>query len=90
MHYRQPLMMIVRDGCSLGRGEFEMLFLLFLFIVPSAVGIYFLLKPPFESEAEMDIKSIANVVTHLKGYEEISNGSTTNSNTLMRKQTVNE
>jgi hypothetical protein len=83
-------MMIARDGCSKERRDMKMLFLLFLFIVPSAIGVYFLLKPPIEVETETDIKAVANVVTPFIGYEDISNTTVTGSNSMMRKQTVNE
>jgi hypothetical protein len=83
-------MMIARDGCGKERRDMEMLFLLFLFIVPSAIGVYFLLKPPIELESEPDIRTVTNVVTPFKGYEDVTNTASSGSNTLMRKQTVNE
>jgi hypothetical protein len=66
-----------------------MLFLLLLFIIPSAVAVHFLLKPPIEQEIEMDMKNATNVVTHFKGLEDVPL-SASNPASLIRKQTVNE
>jgi hypothetical protein len=66
-----------------------MLFLLLLFIIPSAVGVYFLLKPPVEQEIEMEMKNASNVVAHFIGLEDVPL-SASNPATLIRKQTVNE
>lgn len=84
-------MMIAWEGCGKERRDMKMLFLLFLFIVPSAIGVYFLLKPPIEVESETDFRMVTNVVTPFIGYEDSTTNTTSNgSNTLIRKQTVNE
>jgi hypothetical protein len=83
-------MMIDREGCSKERRDMKMLFLLFLFIVPAAIGVYFLLKPPIEVETETDFKAVANAVTPFIGYEDVSNLAVTGSNSMIRIQTVNE
>lgn len=66
-----------------------MLLLLFLFIIPSAIGVYFLLKPPVELDSEVEVKPVNQVVTQVNGYEDFT-ASTTNANRLIRQQTVNE
>ncbi|TFE30048.1 hypothetical protein [Cohnella luojiensis] len=48
-----------------------MLLLLFLIIIPSAIGVYYLIKPSAELGAELEVKSIKQVVTHFKGFEDI-------------------
>ena len=64
-----------------------MLFMLFLFIIPSALGLYFLLKPPqTEWESEREIKSTMNVVKRFKGIDDLP-APVTNANTFIRKQT---
>jgi hypothetical protein len=67
-----------------------MLFLLFLFIIPSAIGVYFLLRPPIDMEPGTDIRAVTNVVTPTNGYEDVTNTTATGSNTMLRKQIVNE
>jgi hypothetical protein len=48
-----------------------MLLLLFLIIIPSAIGVYYLIKPPVELGAELDVKPVTRVVTHYKGFDDI-------------------
>lgn len=66
-----------------------MLFLLLLFIVPSAIGVYFLLKPPLQVDIELDSKTVTSITTPFISLEEIP-GAAVNSTALMRKITVNE
>ncbi|WP_373229662.1 hypothetical protein [Cohnella sp.] len=66
-----------------------MLLLLLLFIVPSAVGVYFLLKPPLLMNKESDSKTVTSNAAPFKSLEDIPSVAATGT-TLMRKQTVNE
>ena len=63
-------MMDIRGGVG-KEGGIGMLFLLLLFIVPSAIGVYFLLKPPLHIENEADSKSVMSIATPFKSVEEI-------------------
>jgi hypothetical protein len=60
-----------------------MLLLLFVIIIPSAIGVYFLIKPPTELGVELDVKPATQVVTHYKGYDDIQ-ASATNTSAQIR------
>ncbi|WP_372634690.1 hypothetical protein [Cohnella sp.] len=47
-----------------------MIYLLFLVIIPSAIGFYYLIKPPVDRETEADIKAAAPIAAQTKGLQE--------------------
>lgn len=64
-----------------------MLFMLFLFIVPSAVGLYCLLKPPQDEWAsEREIQSTKKVLKPFKGIDDMPSPAT-NASTIIGEQT---
>ncbi|XID94362.1 hypothetical protein ACF3MZ_07525 [Paenibacillaceae bacterium WGS1546] len=69
-----------------------MLLLLLLVIVPSAVGVYYLLKPPIErqSEAPAGNRPLAPVLVHRTAFDDIKHAPATNASAVIRQQTVNE
>ncbi|MFC4302890.1 hypothetical protein [Cohnella boryungensis] len=66
-----------------------MLLLLFLVIIPSGVGIYYMLKPPVDRTAKADPRTATPVKASFKGFEDAS-ASAKGSAALIRNQTVNE
>lgn len=66
-----------------------MLLLLFLVIVPSAIGVYYLLKPPITMQTEMDSMSVTNLESNFIGMEDIPSTSAA-STALLRQQIVNK